>query len=90
MLKQTVISVISKAIQHGNAGGEIRVITRSVPNGVTLEVRDSGPGIAPGDSPHILNAILSSRQVTGAGGRPVGQGLSICKMIVESMAERLK
>ena len=46
---------------------------------------DSGPGIAPGDLPHLFDRFFQSRQgvapATGEGGK--GRGLAIVKRIAE-------
>lgn len=58
---------------------EIRAIVRDAT--VEFAVRDTGPGIAPEDLPHIFDRFWQSRKTARAG---VGLGLAIAKGIVES------
>ena len=45
--------------------------------GVEISVRDTGPGIAPGDLPHIFDAGFSTRAGSS------GLGLAVCQRILE-------
>jgi signal transduction histidine kinase len=52
--------------------------------GITIEVRDTGRGIAPEDIPHLFERFWrgDSSRARSTGG--AGLGLSICKAIVDS------
>jgi K+-sensing histidine kinase KdpD len=52
--------------------------TRIEPDGVSVEVRDSGPGFAPAD----LDRLFEVFYTTKLGG--LGLGLSICRSIIEA------
>jgi signal transduction histidine kinase len=56
---------------------------RAESGGVLVAVRDSGPGLPPGSSEHIIEAFYTSKP----GG--LGLGLSICRSIVEAHGGRL-
>jgi signal transduction histidine kinase len=58
--------------------------TISVAANITVEVRDTGRGIAPEDIPHLFERFWrgDSSRARSTGG--AGLGLSICKAIVDS------
>lgn len=76
-------NLLLNAVQHTPAGG---LVQAGIEQGeaVTLEIRDTGRGIAPEDLPHLFERFWrgdSSRSRSTGG---VGLGLSICKAIVDS------
>lgn len=81
----TLISnLLMNALQHSQAGTEVRVSTRTEAGEVVLEVEDQGEGIRPEDQPHVFERFYrgdSSRARTTGG---TGLGLAICKAIAES------
>ena len=78
----------AQSIPEGEADrNEVRVSIR--PNGtaeVVLEVRDTGPGIAPEILAHVFDPFFTTKPV-GAG---PGLGLSICHGIVTSIGGRIE
>jgi len=60
------------------ANRELVISTRNEPDGVCVEVKDSGPGFAPG----ALERLFEAFYTTKSGG--LGLGLSVCRSIVES------
>ena len=78
----------AQSIPEGEADrNEVRVSIR--PNGtaeVLLEVRDTGPGIAPEILAHVFDPFFTTKPV-GAG---PGLGLSICHGIVTSIGGRIE
>jgi two-component system phosphate regulon sensor histidine kinase PhoR len=81
-LEQALQNLAANALRHTPDGGTIALTADSVPNGVRLTVRDSGPGIAAEHLPLIFDrfykADASRRAASGS-----GLGLSIVKTIVE-------
>ena len=59
------------------------ISTRNEPDGVSVEVRDSGPGFAPA----ALDRVFEAFYTTKPGG--LGLGLSICQSIIEAHGGRL-
>ncbi len=53
------------------------------PDGVLVEVRDSGPGLAPETLEHVFEAFYTTKP----GG--LGMGLSICRSIIEAHGGQL-
>ncbi|MEW2290113.1 HAMP domain-containing sensor histidine kinase [Streptomyces sp. NPDC047841] len=98
-LRQAVGNLVSNAIRHTPPGGTVRLTAAGdVPGpartggatgtattaGVRIEVRDTGPGIAAEDLPHVFDRFWRaeksrSRQTGGS-----GLGLSIVRKLVEA------
>jgi signal transduction histidine kinase len=81
-LGQLVLNLLvnaAQAIQEGNAqGNEIRVVVRSEPRGMILEIKDTGEGIAPEAKPRLFEPFFTTKPA-GVG---TGLGLSICQSVV--------
>lgn len=91
-LRQVINNLIDNAIKFTAAGGKVTVdLTQADDGEVVLSVRDSGPGIAPEDLPHIFerfNRGDKSRQ-RGKLTRGSGLGLAICRSIVLNHAGKI-
>jgi PAS domain S-box-containing protein len=86
-LQQVLLNLIINAIEAmrdvGEKERELLVNTRNEPDGVSVEVRDSGPGFAPA----VLERVFEAFYTTKPGG--LGLGLSICRSIIEAHNGRL-
>jgi PAS domain S-box-containing protein len=86
-LLQVLLNLILNAIEAmrevGEAERELLISTRHEPDGVSVEVRDSGPGFAPA----VLERVFEAFYTTKPGG--LGLGLSICRSIIEAHDGRL-
>ena len=86
-LQQVLLNLIINAIEAmrdvGEEERELLVSTRNESDGVSVEVRDSGPGFAPA----VLDRVFEAFYTTKPGG--LGLGLSICRSIVEAHNGRL-
>jgi signal transduction histidine kinase len=81
-LEQALQNLAANALRHTPDGGTIRLIAACGEGGLHLQVRDSGPGIAPEYLPLIFDRFYKvdiARRATGGS----GLGLSIVKAIVE-------
>jgi signal transduction histidine kinase len=83
-IQRVIYNLVQNAIRHTPASGSISLATQVVPDGVQVEVADTGEGIAPEDLPHIFDQFFRgersrSRETGGA-----GLGLAIAKRIVEA------
>ncbi len=86
-LQQVLLNLIINAIEAmrdvGEEERELRISSRNEPDGVSVEVRDSGPGFAPA----TLDRVFEAFYTTKPGG--LGMGLSICRSIIEAHNGRL-
>jgi PAS domain S-box-containing protein len=86
-LQQVLLNLIINAIEAmrdvGEEGRELLVSTRNEPDGVSVEVRDSGPGFAPAALERVFEAFYTTKP------DGLGLGLSICRSIIEAHDGRL-
>jgi PAS domain S-box-containing protein len=86
-LQQVLLNLIINAIEAmrdvGEEERELLISTRNEPDGVSVEVRDSGPGFAPADLERVFEAFYSTKP------SGLGLGLSICRSIIEAHNGRL-
>jgi C4-dicarboxylate-specific signal transduction histidine kinase len=86
-LQQVLLNLIINAIEAmrdvGEEERELFISTRNEPDGVSVEVRDSGPGFAA----ETLERVFEAFYTTKPGG--LGLGLSICRSIIEAYNGRL-
>jgi signal transduction histidine kinase len=81
-LRQIVIHLLSNSIRYTEAGGEVWVTAQTEDDDtLTIEVKDTGMGIAPHDLPHIFNHFYRGRQA-GQDEEGVGLGLSIVQQLL--------
>jgi len=86
-LQQVILNLIINAIEAMRDVGEndrkLLISTRKEPAGVCFEVRDTGPGFAPGALERLFEAFYTTKS------DGLGLGLSICRSIIESHNGRL-
>jgi len=86
-LQQVILNLIINAVEAmrdiRKEERELLICTRNDPDGVCVEVRDSGPGFAPGDLQRVFEAFYTTKS------SGLGLGLSICRSIIEAHDGRL-
>jgi signal transduction histidine kinase len=86
-LQQVLLNLIINAIEAmrdvGEEERELVISTLNEPDGVSVEVRDSGPGFAPETLEHVFEVFYTTKP----GG--LGMGLSISRSIIEAHGGRL-
>jgi PAS domain S-box-containing protein len=86
-LQQVLLNLIVNAIEAmrdvGEEERELLISSRNEPDGVSVEVRDSGPGLTTA----ALDRVFEAFYTTKSGG--LGLGLSICRSIIEAHNGRL-
>ena len=86
-LQQVLLNLIINAIEAmrdvGEEERELLISARNEPDGVSVEVRDSGPGFAPAAHERVFEAFYTTKP----GG--LGMGLSICRSIIAAHGGRL-
>lgn len=89
-LAQVVTNLITNALVHNRCEGEVRVTVRGDPEGATLTVADTGPGISGEDLPRIFERFYRADRSRSAATGGTGLGLAISKAIVEAHGGTLK
>ena len=86
-LQQVLVNLIINAIEAmrdvGEKERELLISTRNESDGVSVEVRDSGPGFAPAALEQVFEAFYTTKP------EGMGMGLSICRSIIEAHDGRL-
>jgi C4-dicarboxylate-specific signal transduction histidine kinase len=86
-LQQVLLNLILNAIEAmrdvGEEERELHVSSRNEPDGVSVEVRDSGPGFASADIHRVFEAFYTTKP------SGLGLGLSISRSIIETHNGRL-
>jgi PAS domain S-box-containing protein len=81
-LQQILLNLIINAVEAmrdvGEGERELLISSRHEPDGVSVEVRDSGPGFAGADIDRVFEAFYSTKS------SGLGLGLSICRSIIEA------
>jgi PAS domain S-box-containing protein len=87
-LQQVLVNLIINAIEAmrdvGEEERELLISSRNEPDGVSVEVRDSGPGFTPADLDRVFEAFYTTKS------DGLGLGLSICRSIIEAHNGRLR
>ena len=78
-IKSVVTNLVLNAHEALNGPGEVRVATRVTPQGVTLEVSDTGSGMSPDFVRNLLFRPFHSTKTNG-----LGIGMFQCKKIIEA------
>jgi signal transduction histidine kinase len=78
-----IINAIEAMRDVGEEERELLISSRNEPDGVSVEVRDSGPGFAPAALERVFEAFYTSKP------DGLGLGLSICRSIIEAHNGRL-
>jgi signal transduction histidine kinase len=88
-LDQVLRNLIHNSLRHTPPGGIVAVIVAR--NGLadrtmaTIEVRDTGEGIAPDDLPHVWERFYRSEQARQQDNGGAGLGLALVKELIEAM-----
>jgi C4-dicarboxylate-specific signal transduction histidine kinase len=86
-LQQVLLNLIINAIEAMRDAAEeqreLLITTRNEPDGVSVEVQDSGPGLTPAALDRVFEAFYTTKP------DGLGLGLSICRSIIEAHDGRL-
>jgi len=83
-IQQTVGILISNALRYTPPQGSISVATKTDRASVTIEVADTGGGIAPEDLPHVFDRFYRADKSRARESGGSGLGLAIAKSLVEA------
>jgi len=84
-IRQALAAVFDNALRHTPAGGRVVVAARAAAGRhVRVEVRDTGPGIAPEDLPHVFDRLYQADPARDRRTGSSGLGLAIVRALVEA------
>ncbi len=82
--KQILINLASNAVKFTDPGGTVAIrLVPAADGGVTLEVADSGAGIAPEDIERVLEPFVRTEAALAQRKQGAGLGLPIAKMLAQ-------
>lgn len=88
-LKQVVVNLLNNARAAMAEGGRIQVHLYEQPNGVNIDIRDTGTGIPEQEQAYIFESFfrgeLKQQHVRG-----MGLGLSLCRNIMKELGGEIK
>jgi signal transduction histidine kinase len=84
-LRQALAAIVDNALRFAPHGSEVLLEARREPDGsVRLAVRDTGPGIPPGDLPHVFERFYQADDARDRTTATSGLGLSIVRAIARA------
>jgi len=81
LLREAIANLVDNAVKFTGPGGAAQVTAMEVGGRPCIEVRDTGPGVAPADRELIFRRFYRAAAADGAAGH--GLGLSIARTIAE-------
>lgn len=82
-------NLIGNALRYTPEGGVVSVLAMEVPEGVAVEVRDTGEGIQPEDLPHVFERFYRGEKSRSRSTGGAGLGLAIARGIIEAHGGRI-
>lgn len=83
-LEKLFLIVLDNAVKYTRNGGEIDVCLKSDAQLATIEIRDTGIGIAPEDMPHVFDRFYRVDRVRSRESGGTGLGLAIGRWIAQA------
>lgn len=83
-LRQMLGALVDNAIRHTPAGGSITLAGTATDGVVRFDVRDSGPGVAAEDLPHVFERFYQADPSRDRARGSSGLGLAIVKALAEA------
>lgn len=93
LIEQVATNLLTNAMNYTPSGGEVflrtAVVEAEARPWVTFSVRDTGPGVAAEEIPHLFERFFRGKVGQGSLAAGTGLGLAICKEIMELHAGRI-
>jgi signal transduction histidine kinase len=83
LIERVLRNLIENALRYTPAGGSVTVLLHRAPDGIGVEVTDTGRGIDPEDLPRIFDGFYRGEKSRRDAAGHAGLGLAIAKRIVE-------
>ena len=87
LMVQVFINLVENALKYTPQESPVEIAARSGDGFVEVEVRDRGPGFAPGHEGRVFDKFFRGRSHEARG---AGLGLAICRAIVEAHGGRIQ
>lgn len=84
-LEQVLVNLLQNAVRHTSPGGLVALEVHQDPEGICIEVEDTGEGISPEDLPHIWEKYYRTTSSQHRSQYGTGLGLSLVKELTEAM-----
>ncbi|TNJ48207.1 ATP-binding protein [Phaeobacter sp. B1627] len=88
-LAQVLGNLLSNAVKFTDAGS-VTLCLRGSPQGLQIQIRDSGCGIAPDAMEHLFKPFVQADAITARDKGGTGLGMAIVQQIVELMNGRIR
>lgn len=87
-VRQVIVNLIHNAIKFTSPGGKITVATQAHGGSVTVDISDTGIGIAKNALPHVFERFYKVDRARS--GRGTGMGLAIAKHVIEAHGGKIR
>jgi len=81
-LKEALLNIVKNCMEHTPAGGTVTVDVNDTAVATEIVIRDTGPGIAEEDLPHVFERFYRGKD---AGPNSVGIGLAFTNQVVRAL-----
>jgi len=88
-LTQVLANLLQNAVRYTPASGRVEVTAARGPEGITVQVSNSGPGIPSDDLPHVWERFYRVEKSRDRARGGAGVGLAIVKQLVEEAGGRV-
>lgn len=89
LIERVLANLFDNALRYTDADGTIRIQLSGTDGRISVQVSDTGRGIAPEDLPHVFDRFFRSNPHSSSDGG-AGLGLAIAQRIVELHGGRIK
>jgi two-component system heavy metal sensor histidine kinase CusS len=90
LLRRVFVNLLDNAIKYTGQAGRIVVSSEVTGKEVTIQIQDSGVGIAPEHLPHIFERFYRVDAARSGDGNGAGLGLAICQAILRNLSGTIR